>query len=82
MCIDYGMALNKGLNAMIEECNEEFKNNRYFGTRSFERGITLLAMRESLTGLVHYAERFSKLAAEMAEKRDASPAQKGAFGDF
>ncbi len=68
LCIDYGMALNKGLNAMIEECNEEFKNNRYFGTRSFERGITLLAMRESLTGLVHYAERFSKLAAEMAEK--------------
>ena len=67
LCIDYGQALNKGLKAMIAECDEEIKNNRYFDKRSFERGITLQAMKLSLEGLVNYASRFSALAAEMAE---------------
>ena len=67
LCIDYGMALNKGLAAMVEECDEELKNNRYFDKRSFERGITLQAMRLSLQGLINYAGRFSRLAAEMAQ---------------
>jgi len=53
---------------MIAECDEEIKNNRYFDKRSFERGITLQAMKLSLEGLVNYAARFSALAAEMAEK--------------
>ncbi len=72
LCIDYGMALNKGLDAMIAECDEELQNNRYFDKRSFERGITLQAMKLSLQGLINYAKRFSVLAAEMAEK-EADP---------
>ncbi|NLN07224.1 MAG: hypothetical protein GX167_06360 [Firmicutes bacterium] len=68
LCIDYSLALNKGLAAMIEECEEELQNNRYFDKRSFERGITLQAMKLSLQGLVNYAARFAKLAEEMAEK--------------
>ena len=52
LCIDYGMALNKGLDAMIAECDEELQNNRYFDKRSFERGITRQAMKLSLQGLV------------------------------
>ena len=75
LCIDYGLALNKGLNAMIAECDEEIQNNRYFDKRSFERGITLQAMKLSLQGLVNYANRFSVLAAEMAEK-EADPHRK------
>ena len=68
LCIDYSLALTKGLDAMIAECDEEIQNNRYFDKRSFERGITLQAMKLSLQGLKNYALRFSKLAAEMAEK--------------
>ncbi|MBR6206660.1 MAG: hypothetical protein IKQ73_05795 [Oscillospiraceae bacterium] len=75
LCIDYGLALNKGLDAMIAECDEEIQNNRYFDKRSFERGITLQAMKLSLQGLVNYAKRFSVLAAEMAEK-EADPRRK------
>ena len=68
LCIDYAIAMNKGLAAMIEECDEQLKNNHYFDKRSFERGITLQAMRLVLQGMVSYAARFSALAAEMAEK--------------
>ena len=75
LCIDYAQALNKGLKAMIAECDEEIQNNRYFDKRSFERGVTLQAMRLSLEGLVNYAERFAVLAAEMAEK-EADPRRK------
>ena len=66
LCIDYGRALNEGLESMIAECDAELESNRYFDKRSFERGITLQAMRLSLQGLVNYAARFSKLAAELA----------------
>ena len=75
LCIDYAQALNKGLKAMIAECDEEIQNNRYFDKRSFERGVTLQAMKLSLEGLVNYAERFAVLAAEMAEK-EANPRRK------
>ncbi|MCC8078979.1 MAG: hypothetical protein LIO57_02800 [Oscillospiraceae bacterium] len=75
LCIDYGMALNKGLAAMIEECDQELQNNRYFDKRSFERGITLQAMKLSLQGLINYAARFSALAKEMAAK-EANPTRK------
>ncbi len=68
LCIDYGLALTKGLQAMVDECEEELQNNTYFGERSFERGITLQAMKISLQGLINYAGRFAKLADEMAEK--------------
>lgn len=67
LCIDYGRALNEGLESMIAECDAELEKNRYFDKRSFERGITLQAMKLSLQGLVNYASRFSRLAAEMAE---------------
>lgn len=70
LCIDYGQALNRGLKAMIAECDEEIKNNRYFDKRSFERGITLQAMKLSLEGLINYAARFSALASEMAESEE------------
>ncbi|MBQ6602821.1 MAG: hypothetical protein IJH99_05425 [Eubacterium sp.] len=75
LCINYGLALEKGLLALIDECDEEIKNNRYFDKRSFERGITLQAMKLSLQGLVNYAARFEKLAAEMAEK-EADPVRR------
>ena len=68
LCIDFAQALNKGLEAMIAECDEEIRNNRYFDKRSFERGITLQAMKLSLQGLVNYGKRFSALAKETAEK--------------
>ena len=70
LCIDYSLALTKGLDAMIAECDEELQNNRYFGKRSVERGITLQAMKLSLQGLVNYAKRFSALAAEMVAKAE------------
>jgi len=68
LCIDYGKALNEGLQSMVDECEEELQKNTYFGKRSFERGITLQAMKLSLQGLINYAARFAKLADEMAEK--------------
>jgi len=68
LCIDFGLALNKGCKAMIDECNEEIRNNHYFDKRSFERGITLKSMRLVLEGMIAYAERFAALAEEMAEK--------------
>ena len=68
LCIDYGLALNKGIAAMVEECDAEIQANHYFDKRSFERGITLQAMKLSLQGLMNYAARFSALAADMAGK--------------
>jgi pyruvate-formate lyase len=68
LCIDFELALKKGVKAMIAECDEEFEKNRYFSKDSYKRGITLQAMKLCLEGMVDYAERFSKLAAEMAEK--------------
>ncbi len=76
LCIDFAQALNKGLEAMIAECDEEIRNNRYFDKRSFERGITLQAMKLSLQGLVNYGKRFSVLAAEMAENETNSRRRK------
>ena len=68
LCIDYSLALNKGLRAMIEQCDREIQANRYFDRDSYKRGITLQAMKLCLEGLCNYAARFSALAAEMAAK--------------
>ena len=76
LCIDYGIALTKGLAAMLKECEEEIQNNTYFEKRSFERGITLQAMKLCLEGLINYAGRFAKLADEMAEKETGEQRRK------
>lgn len=75
LCIDYGKALNVGMKAMIAECDEEIQNNRYFDKRSFERGVTLQSMKICLEAMINYAERFAKLAEEMAAK-EANPMRK------
>jgi pyruvate-formate lyase len=68
LCINFSIPLTRGLNALIEECRTELKNNRYFDRLSYERGITLQAMIASLGGVVHYAHRFARLADDMARK--------------
>lgn len=68
LCIDFSIPLTKGLNTLIEECRTELKNNRYFDSNSYERGITLQAMIASLEGLANYALRFAALADNMAQK--------------
>ena len=71
LCIDYSLALNKGLAAMVEECEQEIQANTFFDTRSYERAVTLQAMKISLQALIDYAGRFERLARKMAaEEKD------------
>jgi len=67
LCINYNLPLQKGLLAMVEEINKEIQAMEFYESNSYERAVTLNAMRMSLTGLINFAGRYSKLAAEMAE---------------
>ena len=66
MCPDYDLALHKGVNAMIRECEEELQAIHFDGAESYERSVTLQSMKMSLQALVRFAGRFAVLAEEMA----------------
>jgi pyruvate-formate lyase len=66
VCPDFDLPLRKGLNAMIQECEDEIQKIRFFYTDSYERTITLKSMKLSLEALVRFALRFSDLGKEMA----------------
>jgi formate C-acetyltransferase len=70
VCPDYNLALQKGLNAMIRECEDELQSLRFFDANSYERSVTLQAMKMSLDALVRFAGRFAVLADEMAAKEN------------
>ncbi len=75
LCVDFSIPLIRGMDSLIEECRTELKNNRYFDRISYDRGIALQAMIASLEGLVHYAQRFARLADDMA-RREVDPQRK------
>jgi pyruvate-formate lyase len=68
VCPDYNLPLQKGLNTMIEECEDELQSLRFFDTNSYERSVTLQAMKMTLESLVRFAGRFAVLTDEMAAK--------------
>jgi len=68
VCLDYETALNKGLEKMIEECNESLEKIRFDATKDYDRYIYIRSMKICLEGIIAYAGRFSELAARMAEK--------------
>ncbi|HVN97152.1 MAG TPA: pyruvate formate lyase family protein [Syntrophorhabdaceae bacterium] len=68
VCPDYNLPVNKGLNAMIEECEEELQLLRFFDTDSYEKSVSLQAMKMCLEALVRFAGRFAALARQMAEQ--------------
>ncbi len=69
-CIDYEMVLKKGLLQMIAECDEQLNDLRFNEQDTFMISLTLQAMRMGMQGIITFAERFSKLACEMAEKEN------------
>jgi pyruvate-formate lyase len=68
MCPDYDLPLHKGLNTMIDECEAELQSLRFFDTDSYERSVTLQAMKMSLEAMVRFAGRFAALADALAAK--------------
>ena len=54
------------MNALIQECEDELQSLRFFDTNSYERSVTLQAMKMTLEALVRFAGRFAALADEMA----------------
>jgi pyruvate-formate lyase len=66
VCPDYNLILQKGLNALILECEDELQSLRFFDTNSYERSVTLQAMKMTLEAMVRFAGRFTVLADEMA----------------
>lgn len=66
-CIDYEMVFRKGLNTMIQECDDAINAIRFTELDAYKRLLTLKAMKDCLTGMIEYAARFSKLASEKAE---------------
>lgn len=66
-CLDYGMVLGKGLEKLIDECEEELQRIIFFDADTYMRSLTLQSMQIGMQGIIAFANRFSKLAAEMAE---------------
>ena len=64
--VEYAQILNKGVNGLIAEVDEELSKIRYFERDDFERGCTLQAMRVALEALAVYGKRVSELASKMA----------------
>ena len=68
MCINWNLPIYKGFEAMIKELDEEIQKNEYFENLSYERGITLQAMKICLESVIYYANRHADLASELAVK--------------
>ena len=68
VCPDFEMVLKKGIDALIKECEDELQSIKFFDTNSYERSVTLQAMKMSLEAMVRFAGRFAVLADEMAVK--------------
>jgi pyruvate-formate lyase len=68
ICPDFNLVLQKGLQSMIQECEDELQAIRFFDTDSYERSVTLQSMKMSLEAMVRFAGRFAGLADEMASK--------------
>lgn len=67
VCLDYGEVMEKGVAALVTECNEELEKLNFLDRGGYDRCLTLKAMRISLLGLLAHAERYANLAAQMAE---------------
>ena len=68
LCVDYKKPLYQGFNAMIKEAEEEIEKLRYLSGDAIDRYRYYQAVIISLKAVITLAERYSKLAAEMAEK--------------
>lgn len=66
-CLDYEKVLSKGLNSLIAECDEVLQGLDYCEPDSYDRSLMLQAMKIGMQGIITLGDRFSKLAAEMAE---------------
>ncbi|UCB44089.1 MAG: hypothetical protein JSV77_05500 [Dehalococcoidales bacterium] len=65
---DFAIAVDNGLNKIIEDAEEELRNLRFMGTESIEKAYFLNAVITSCSALVRIAVRFADLAKEMTEK--------------
>lgn len=66
--LDYETSMKKGLNIMIEECNDELRKIRFRTKEDYDRCVYIKAMRTCLKGIIAYAERMAECAEENAEK--------------
>jgi len=67
---DYEMALTKGFEKLIAECEEQLDKHQFDGPKAIDRSCTLQAMKLCLQGVIIYANRCADLAEAKAAKCD------------
>lgn len=75
LTVRYEEVLNKGLNRMIEEAEQELKDLRFVSADAVSKAQFLKAVIIVHQGLISFAERVAELAEEMAYK-EADPVRK------
>jgi pyruvate formate-lyase/glycerol dehydratase family glycyl radical enzyme len=75
LTVKYEEILNKGLNRMIEEAEQELKELRFVSADAVRKAHFLKAVIIVHRGLIRFVERFAELAEEMAGKA-TDPARK------
>ena len=68
VCYDYAGALAKGLKSYIAECEKGISEITFKEKGDYDKCMFLKAVKLCLEGVIAYAERYSALAKEMAEK--------------
>ena len=67
-CIDWELVVSVGFRRLIEKCDEEIQKTEFFDGNSYDRAVTLRAMKLCLESVIRYAERHAALAEELAAK--------------
>lgn len=68
ICLDYQQVMEKGVSALVAECDEELAKLNFLDRDAYDRNLMLKAMKIALQGLLAHAERYVALAEELAEK--------------
>jgi len=76
LCIDYDLPIHVGFEELIRRADEYQQNNTYYDPQSFDRGIGYEAFKIVLQAAIDFAERYAKLAEEMATKEPDSQRRK------
>ena len=65
--VDFAKVLNKGLNSIIHEAEEELRQLRFFSADDIKKQVFLNSVIITLSAVVRIAGRFGDLAAKLAE---------------
>jgi len=66
--VDFAKVLNEGLSKIVKDAEAELKNVRFTSTDAFKKADFLKSVVIANEAIIHFANRFAGLAAEMAAK--------------